>query len=293
LILSVAASHSLGNWPFYWSTKESDRTPGDTVFFSTEDGVADTLVPRLISLGADLARIHFVDGKADWKDTLHRIVLNDADVITQAIRDRNARLAVFDPFQGFLPPKTKMNDMETVRPVVDALIRIAQETRCCVVLLGHLNKAKQESAAYKFIGSVDWFAAARSVMLITKDPEAAPDGRLFFQVKNSLTGTPPGVRFDLAEKLVPPFLWGLSTEQTAEEIMAGDTGAPKIRDAEIFLYEELAYGARPVEELEEAAKKAKIAWRTVWRAKGNLKVKARKAGFQEGWVWELPPKNAE
>jgi hypothetical protein len=186
LALSFASSNSLGHWPFYFTGKESLREPSNTVFFSTEDGVADTLVPRLISLGADLNRIFFVEGKKDWKGTLHRVVLNDASIITRSIKAHNATLAVFDPFQGFLPPKTKMNEMETVRPVLSSLIQTAHEADCFLLLVGHLNKSKQESAAYKFMGSVDWYAAARSALMVVADPENPAEGRIFYQVKNSL-----------------------------------------------------------------------------------------------------------
>jgi len=189
--LSLAASNSLGSWPFYFTGKDSLTSPGRTLFFSTEDGIADTLVPRLINLGANLDLISFVEGKKDWKGNLHHIVLNDSKIIARSIQETNARLVIFDPFQDFLPKGTKINEMETVRPVLSTLINTARETGCVIILVGHLNKTKHDTAAYKFIGSVDWFAAARSAMLVVKDPDNAPDGRIFYQVKNSLVPTPP------------------------------------------------------------------------------------------------------
>jgi putative DNA primase/helicase len=294
LALSALTSLSLGRWPFTWGTRENERTPSNSLIFSCEDGVEDTLAPRLIGLGADRSHIFVVDGKQDLKGTLHRIVMTDTNVITQAIRDHQAKLAVFDPFQGFLPPHTKMNDMETVRPVVDALIKIAADTRCCIALLGHLSKAKQETVGYKFMGSVDWYAAARSALLILTDPENKKDGRILFQEKHTVGPKPPGVRFTIAEKDDPPFQWGQSTDQTAAEALAGDAGYAKQPEAREFLLGELALGARPVDELRKSAKQQRLAWRTIERAKKVLKVKARKEGFGETgkWVWELPAKTA-
>ena len=296
--MAFLTAHSLGQWPFFFSGRDPGHMPGNAIVLSAEDGAEDTLVPRLISLGADCSRISFVDAKKDWKGALHRVVLTDASVIVQAIRARDAQIAVFDPFQSFLPPKTKMNEMETVRPVVDGLAAIAKETQCCVILLGHLNKSKQESASYKFLGSVDWYNSARSVMLARMDPDNKPDGRLFFQLKNSLGAQATGGwTFSISDTSAPPFLWGKSTDATVESSFDTEKGpsGTKREEAEEFLRGELAGGERPVEELKSAATRIGVSWRTVWEAKRTLRVKARKDGFQGPWLWSLPKdaKNAD
>jgi hypothetical protein len=293
LTAALATAHSLGRWPFSLggkASKESRREPGHTLILSCEDGVADTYIPRLMNLGADRSYIHFIEGKKDWKGQLHRVLLNDKDLLLQAIHDYTAHLVIFDPLQSFLPPHTEMNKMETVRPIVDSLTEAARTSLCHILLLGHLSKAKQETAGYKFLGSVDWYNNARSAMLITKNPESPRTQRFFHQIKTSLGPPAPGKCFSIAEDNEPIFLWGQDTEVTADDVLSGAGGqrSEKEEHAQEFLLGELADGPRPVEALQHAAKALRIAWRTAERAKKTLKIRAHKDGYQGPWVWELP-----
>lgn len=293
LTAALTTSHSLGRWPFFFNGKESVRDPGHTLIFSAEDGIADTYIPRLMNLGADLSQVHFVDGKRDWRGALHRVVLNDKQIIIRCIKEHEARLVIFDPLQSFLPPRTKMNEMETVRPVLDALIEAAQVTHCHILLVGHLSKARQETAGYKFLGSVDWFNAARSAMLVVRNPENPSEERFFYQVKNSLGPAVPGMGFSISEKNEPVFLWGKSTDVQVEDVFAGTakrTGT-KAEEAETFLRAELSDGERAVDDMKEAATSMHIGWRTMWEVKRKLKIRSHKGkGELAGkWFWTLPP----
>lgn len=287
--LAMARANSLGHWPYIITGKENAAGPGHTLFFASEDGLADTLVPRLQALGADLSRVTFINGKKDWKGDKHRVLLDDTTVLLQAITETQARLVIFDPFQAFLPSGTKMNDMETVRPVVARLIDIAQQARCTVLLLGHLNKSKQDILAYKFLGSVDWYAAARSAMMIVKDSEE-PHSRIFYQIKNSLATTPAGMGFRLEES-EHPFSWGALTAVSAEDMLSGTQS--KVTRKELgatFLREFLAEGERKSEEIMEAGKKAGLSRNALFEAKSELGITAHRAGFggNGGWLWALP-----
>jgi hypothetical protein len=293
LTSAIATAHSRGRWPFFLNGRESIREPGHTIILSAEDGVADTYIPRLINLGADLSFVHFVEGKRDWEGNLHRVLLNDKHLLVRMIQDYSAKLVMFDPLQSFLPPKTKMNDMETVRPVLDALIEAAQITSCHISLVGHLSKAKQETAGYKFLGSVDWFNAARSAMLVVKNPENLDTERFFYHVKHSLGPTAPGMGFSIAEENTPIFLWGKSTDVSIEDVLAGGgkRNTTKETDAATFLAAELAEGPRSGTELEVAAKEQfHISRSTLWEAKKRLKIQSHKGKgeFASQWFWSLP-----
>ncbi|HZT35466.1 MAG TPA: AAA family ATPase, partial [Nitrososphaera sp.] len=137
--LAMASAYSRGKWPFLTSGKPSETEPGQTLFCGSEDGVADTLTPRLIALGADLRRVKFFEGRRDKKGNVNRVLLDQEPELISACKQCRAKLLIFDPFQRFLPPKAKMNEMETVSPVVSALMRVAQKTGATVLLLGHLN----------------------------------------------------------------------------------------------------------------------------------------------------------
>ena len=247
--------------------------------------------PALKAMGADLDRIVFLEGKKDQKGHLQRIVMNEEDILVDAITQCNAKLLIFDPFQRFLPPKTKMNEMETVSPVVSALMRVAQRTKATVLLLGHLNKAKQETLGYKFLGSVDWFAAARSALLIMKNPEIPLTDRFLYQVKNSLAPQAGGVAFAL-QPGDNPFAWGNQTTVSAEEMFTTATNGSgkktKADAAQEFLRQELKAGEQASDDLMRKAQTLDIGRNALFEAKVKLGIKARKVGFNAGWTWSLP-----
>jgi RecA-family ATPase len=286
--LALAAAYSRGRWPFVTDGPSSELEPGQTLFCASEDGMADTLIPRLRGMGADLDRVVFLEGKKDKKGDLQRIVMNEEEILTYAITECKAKLIIFDPFQRFLPPKTKMNEMETVSPVVRALIRVAEKTQATVLLLGHLNKSKQDTLAYKFMGSVDWFAAARSAMMVMKDPENTRSGRFLYQVKNSLAPEAGGVSFSLQET-DRPFMWGQQTSVSAEE-MFSTVNSKKTRadEATTFLLAELRDGEQESDLILAKGKDCGLSRNALFEAKKELGVLARKIGFQGKWYWILP-----
>lgn len=289
IALGIAAAYSRGQWPFVDPLQPSEQEPGQTLYCASEDGQADTLVPRLKTMGADLDRVIFLEGQKDKKGRLHRIALNEENILVDAIRQTEAKLIIFDPFQRFLPAKTKMNEMETVSPVVTSLMAIAEKSGCTVLLLGHLNKSKQDTLGYKFIGSVDWFAAARSVLMVMKNPDEPIAGRYLYQIKNSLAPQANGIGFSLAHGSIP-FRWGGATSISAEEMFSphdGKSKGAKTTAAQMFLTQELANGERPSEELIEKAKELDISRRTLFNAKQEMGIKARKSGFSTHWYWFL------
>jgi hypothetical protein len=58
--------------------------------------------------------------------------------------------------------------------------------------------------------------------------------------------------------------------------------------AKKFLADMLASGPIPKGDIEEAAKANCISERTLWRAKTELGITAKKSGLNAGWTWELP-----
>lgn len=289
IALGIAAAYSRGQWPFLDPSQPSEVEPGQTLYCASEDGTADTLVPRLKTMGADLDRIIFHNGWRDKKG-IHRISLNEESQLIESIHRVHAKLLIFDPFQRFLPPKTKMNEMETVSPVVQSLMTVAEKSGCTVLLLGHLNKSKQDTLGYKFIGSVDWFAAARSVLMVMKNPDEPLAARYLYQIKNSLAPQANGIGFSLAHGSVP-FQWGQATSISAEDMFAprdDKSRGTKMTAAHMFLTQELADGERPSEELIEKAKELDISRRTLFNAKQEMGIKARKSGFSKHWYWFLP-----
>lgn len=131
--------------------------PFNMIFQTAEDGLGDTVKPRLLSAEADLQRVLVID------DTEHPLTLAD-DRIEKAIRENNARLMVIDPLQAFLEANVDMNRANEVRPVFRKLADIAQSTGCAIVMIGHLNKASGTQSTYRGLGSIDIAAVVRSIL---------------------------------------------------------------------------------------------------------------------------------
>ena len=126
-----------------------------------EDGLGDTVKPRLIEAGADLNRVLVID------DSEVQLTLSD-ERIEKAIIENNARLVIVDPIQAYLGADVDMNRANEVRPIFMRLGQVAQRTGCAILLIGHLDKAAGMQSLQRGLGSIDIAAAVRSVMFIGK-----------------------------------------------------------------------------------------------------------------------------
>ena len=105
--------------------------------------------------------------------------------IEKAITQNGARLIILDPIQAYMGEKTDMNRANEVRPMFRRLADVAERTGCAVILIGHLNKAAGGQSAYRGLGSIDFRAAARSVLLIGR-VKREPNVRVIVHDKSSL-----------------------------------------------------------------------------------------------------------
>ena len=92
--------------------------------------------------------------------------------------------------------KTDMNRANEVRPMFRRLADVAERTGCAVILIGHLNKAAGGQSAYRGLGSIDFRAAARSVLLIGR-VKREPNVRVIVHDKSSLAPEGKPVAFCL------------------------------------------------------------------------------------------------
>ena len=157
--------------------------PFNVIYQTAEDGLGDTVKPRLIEAGADLDRVLVID------DSDVRLTLSD-ERIEKAIVENNARLVIIDPIQAYLGADVDMNRANEVRPIFMRLGQVAQRTGCAILLIGHLNKAAGMQSLQRGLGSIDIAAAVRSVMFIGK-LKHDPTMRILTHEKSSLA--PPGV----------------------------------------------------------------------------------------------------
>ena len=238
--------------------------PFNIIYQTAEDGLGDTVKPRLIEADADLERVLVIDDKD--------IPLTLADErIARAIRENNAKLVIIDPVQAFLGADVDMNRANEVRPIFRSLGDIAQATGCAIVLIGHLNKTVGTQSTYRGLGSIDITAAVRSLLFIGKLKDN-PTTRVLIHEKSSLA--PPGqsLAFSLGDE--KGFEWIGAYDITADELLAGTDTAKtesKTAQAEMLILELLANGKKmPSAELEKAVNDRGISSRTMRTAKSRI-----------------------
>ena len=238
--------------------------PFNIIYQTAEDGLGDTVNPRLMEANADLERVLVIDDR----DT--PLTLAD-ERIARAIRENNARLVIIDPVQAFLGVDVDMNRANEVRPIFRSLGDIAQATGCAIVLIGHLNKAAGTQSTYRGLGSIDITAAVRSLLFIGKLKDS-PTTRVLIHEKSSLA--PPGqsLAFPLGDE--KGFEWIGAYDITADELLAGTDTAKaesKTAQAEMLILELLADGKKmPSAELEKAVNDRGISSRTMRTAKSRI-----------------------
>ena len=191
-----------------------DIEPFNVIYQTAEDGMGDTIKPRLVEAGADLSRVMVID------DTEEALTLSD-DRIEKAVRQNHVRLVIIDPVQAFIGADVDMNRANEVRPVFRKLEMIAEKTGCAIVLIGHLNKSSGTQSTYQGLGSIDIMAAVRSLIFIGK-VRKDPTTRVLIHEKSSLA--PPGetMAFKLGDE--EGFRWVGAYEISADELLDGKEG---------------------------------------------------------------------
>jgi hypothetical protein len=295
LTLDLAAVVSAGmSWP--------DGTPGDppagVLLLSAEDGMQDTIVPRLDAAGANRERVGILKG-VQWYDperkeeTLEMFSLQrDINSLEKAIGEvPDTRLVVVDPVSAYLG-NTDSHKNSEVRAVLAPLAELAERTNTAIIALQHLNKGGGP-AIYRATGSLAFVAAARAVWVVAKS-KADPSVRLVVPAKCNLAPDTQGMSYQVVESPdypgVPIIAWSREpVKATADDALADDKDESK-GEVDKWLAEMLADGRVRVKDLQRVAKDSGLNWRTVERAKARLNVDSRKEGFGGGatWFWSLP-----
>jgi hypothetical protein len=297
LTLDMAARVSRG-WA--WPDGGEAMDPGGVVLLSAEDGIADTIAPRLIAAGADMARIVALEAVQcvtdNGRESARAFDLSrDLPALEDAIRavDR-CKLVVIDPVTAYLGGVDSHKNAE-IRGLLAPLSAIAERHGVAVVAVTHLNKSSAGPAIYRAMGSLAFAAAARAAWAVTKDRDD-PRRRLLLPIKNNIAPDTGG----LAYRIMPGGVGGCPVvawepdpvDLSADDALAGDRDAGGERterdDAADWLRDLLADGPRPTREVEAEAKEAGYSGATLRRAKAAAGVIARKRAFGEGWEWVLP-----
>ncbi len=265
--------------------------PAGVVLVSAEDGVADTIVPRLQAAGADLELTWAIEHCGEDR---HPFTMpDDLAHLERLVRETGARLVVIDPLMAFLNVHTNAHRDQDTRYVLARVHEMASATGAAVLLVRHLTKAAGGMAIYRGGGSIGIIGAARSGLLVAKDPEDE-QRRVLACIKQNLAEMPPSLAFRLAacEGRAAQVVWEGSSDYDANALLAPPTtGAERTErdEAKDFLREVLAIGPVPAKQIEALALEAGISKMTLRRARLELGVQLKRDGFQGKSLWSLDP----
>jgi putative DNA primase/helicase len=301
IALSYAAIVSSGDkWP-----DGTLASAGNVLIWTSEDDPADTIIPRLTRMGANLDRIHIVEGTlpAGMKSRPFNPA-TDLDALATKAKtiEGGVSLFIIDPVVAAVPmTRNSHNNAETrngLQPVVD----FAKATNAATIGISHLTKGTiGKDPLERLTGSLAFGALPRLVMFAARnntEGEGEPE-RVMIRVKSNIgpSGGGFGYHIDVAPLLERPdveatrIVWEEAIEGTARELLADAEGEasndqPRRERAKEFLRQKLAGGKQMQKAVEAAADLAGIAWATVRRAAKELKV--HKWPENKCSWWELP-----
>ena len=273
LILRLAALLSRGK-PLPCDDREQE--PIKIIYQTAEDGLGDTIKPRLLAGDADCSQIKVID------ESEAGLTLLD-ERVEQAIAQTGARVMILDPVQAYVGTSVDMNRANEVRTVMAQLGRIAEKYKCAMILVGHLNKAQGAKNQYRGLGSIDFQAAARSVLIVGRLKER-PEVRVMAHEKSSLAPEGLPIAFELSAE--NGFQWLGHYDISIDDLLSGVSHERKADQAERLIMDCLADGRYPQQALMDKAKHLGISKRVVDEAKKRLSVQSVRYGNQ--WFWQLP-----
>ncbi len=141
-VLNIAAKLSKGEGI---DSEMKLTEPLNVIYQSAEDGLADTVKPRLEQAGADCGKISVIDEK------IKSLSMID-ERLEQAIIKTGAKLLILDPIQAYLGGGMDMNRANEARDMTKKLAALAEKYQCAIVLeadwnnrLGHNEQCEQSS----------------------------------------------------------------------------------------------------------------------------------------------------
>lgn len=194
---------------------------GPVLILSAEDGIADTIKPRLITLRANTKNIVAIPEAVSFTE-------NGCKAIDEAIKQVNPLLIIIDPLVAYLGGKVDLHKANETREVMARLTRIAEENRVAIVLVRHLTKGGKDKAIYRGIGSIDLTAAVRSVLAIGRNPQDPDDGRVICHIKSNLAplGKPLAYTLDGTDRQ-HPFEFGEQIDVDVNDVLGAQASGGK------------------------------------------------------------------
>jgi hypothetical protein len=261
---------------------------GGALIVSMEDGAADTIVPRFLASGGDPTRAKIIGSEQPL------MIPDDLDRLERAIRQTNARFVAIDPVMSFLADNVNTNSDQQVRRALQPLVDVAERTGAAIVLCRHLNKSSGGETIYRGQGSIGFIGIARSGLMAGGHPDEE-DVFVLAGAKGNLAKKPDSLAYRIKGAVTPDGVPTATVEYLGISAVTADqmNAAPgeersALTEAKEFLRDVLRAGPVWGKQIKKEASEADIAWRTVERAKAELKVQTYKDTGSGKWMWVLP-----
>jgi putative DNA primase/helicase len=298
IALALAATVTRGG---AWPDGSRCSEPGDVLIWSGEDGNAVTAA-RLVATGADMKRVHFIDGMVAEERAVFDPGRDMLALETTAQSLSSPRLLILDPIVSAVAGDSHKG--AEVRRALQPVVTLGQRLGCAVLGITHFSKGTAgRDPVERVTGSIAFAALARLVLVAAKvksetDDDAEPR-RVLMRAKSNIGPDDGGFAYMLERVEVAPEVegqrvrWLEGLQGSARELLAdaetdledndGTTGA----SVDGFLRGLLADGPVSAKSIKGDADGAGYAWRTVQRSAGRIGVERRKEGMKAGWVWAL------
>ena len=286
--LYLAATVSTGN-QFYGEGFHVKHDPSVVIYQTAEDGIADTIKPRLETMAVNFHNIYFVD------ESEEPLSLSESyDDIERAMKDLNPRLMIFDPLQAYLGANVDMHRANEVRPVLSRIGHLAEKYNCAVIFIMHNSKTGQNKALFRALGSIDIPAVARSMLTLGKNPNNKKQVVMCHE-KSSLAEHGRSIMFSINPELGGVVFEGFS-ELNADDVLnprMGTRNKPSVckeeaADALLDLLGEEGYVT--LDDVQTLQYAMGFSERTLYNAKKDLALESVSLGFgKTKKTWWIAP----
>ena len=278
---------------------------GSSLLLTAEDGLDDTVRPRLDKMGADCSKILAIQGsywESDKEPTDFPVddeicrpeffnLLRDIELLENKVRQiGDVRIIIIDPLDAYYGARADTHQNALVRAVLGSLAELAQRHHVCIVGISHLRKSSADLAMYRVMGSIGQIAAARTAWVIQPDKENK-DRRRLLCLKNNLCREKSGLAFEIKDGRVE-YEPGRITETADEAFEDESNQGPGVQEAIEFLDDFFAKVIEPfATDVRKDAYKAGISDRTLKRAKAAMGIISKQ--YPNGWRWSKPEPKPE
>lgn len=207
--------------------------PRKVLLGCTEDGLGDTVKPRLVGAGANLENVIVLDSnaigtkKGDSKKQRMLKLSEDIGLLKATLKSMpDIILVALDPITGYFGDADSNKDKE-IRPVMDKLAKACNEMRVTFISVMHQNKRSDVDAIHKILGASSVAGSARTAWGFSRDKEEKDICHMVL-IKNNLSKKRTGLDYKLVSKAVlaggkmvehPCIEWLGENDDTADDLM--------------------------------------------------------------------------